>query len=391
MSAPILVATDLVPDAVLVKKLLEDEFAEVHTSTESASAVADFERQRPAVLVLAFNALEKAERYCLRLYRLGGEAYRRPYRTILFCTKDEIRRAYELCRDGLFDDYVLFWPLTHDALRLPMAVHHALRGLAARGADQPSAVQFAAQARRMKDLESVLDLRLAQGGQHLAEAGRVMEQAEQDIGTTLDGFARQLQVAPPAAVEDLAREIDRLGKEDIRQRFRGAAEAVEPLRQWSHDFRQDCEPYLESARALNALAERVRPTLLVVDDDPFQRKLAGGLLGADHHLVFAASGREALNLLRGMRPDLILMDVVMPDMDGLEVTRQIKAVPRLADVPVLMVTGKSEKNVVVDGIRVGATDFVVKPLVREVLLAKVARALQGGAGQAARTAGPPGP
>lgn len=386
----LLIASDSANDATLVEQLLSDEFGKVFTSINPDKAAKDFDRQRPDVLVLAFNVLEKSERHYLGLYRLSEDIHRQPHRTIILCNKDEVRRAYAFCRDGLFDDYVLFWPVTQDAPRLLMAVHHALRELAAIKAGGPSLADFAAQARRLVELETLLDRQMAQGGQHIEETSRAMEQAEQEIGATLDGFSQRLiQGALPNAVAvknagELEKEISRLKREEIQQRFRTAAKSVQPLKQWAHEFKREYAPHLESVRALNAMAENIRPTVLVVDDDEFQRKIIGQMLEAENYrLVFAASGIEVLSVLRKMQPDLILMDVMMPDVDGVEATRRLKAVPRFADIPVIMITGNSEKNVVTVALKMGAADFIVKPFVREILIAKVAQAL------GAKTSSPP--
>lgn len=378
----LLIASDNVNDAALVEKLLGDEFGTIVTSTNPDTAVKDFERHQPDVLVLAFNVLEKSERHYLGLYRLSENIHQQLHRTIILCNKDEVRRAYAFCRDGLFDDYVLFWPVTQDTPRLLMAVHHALRELAARKTDAPTPADFAAQARRLMELETLLDQQLAQGGQHIEEAGRAMKQAEQDIGVTLDGFSRRLiqgDIPGGVSVEnagELKKEINRLKREEIQPRFHTAAQSVQPLKQWAHEFKREYAPHMESARALNAMAERIRPTVLVVDDDEFQRKMIGQLLAVENYdLAFAASGIEAMSVLRKMRPDLILMDIMMPDVDGVEATRRLKAVPRFANIPVIMMTGNSEKNVVTVALKMGAVDFIVKPFVREILIAKVAQAL----------------
>ena len=129
---------------------------------------------------------------------------------------------------------------------------------------------------------------------------------------------------------------------------------------------------------LNTLAERVRPTVLVVDDDEFQSKIVAHILEAENYnLLFAVNGFEALGLLRRTRPDLILMDVMMPDMDGVEATRRLKAVPQFTGIPVIMLTGKSEKNVVTESLKAGATGFLVKPIDRDTLITKVKQALNG--------------
>jgi CheY-like chemotaxis protein len=80
-------------------------------------------------------------------------------------------------------------------------------------------------------------------------------------------------------------------------------------------------------------------------------------------------------MLRKIHPDLILMDLSMPDMDGLEVVRRMKGVVRFANIPIIMITGKSEENVVTESMKVGAIDFMVKPFGREALIEKIAKVL----------------
>jgi len=90
----ILIATDNAEDAKVVKQQLSNEYENVFVSTSPDLAVQDFESHRPDVLVLAFNGLEKAERYYLGLYRLSSVVHIHPHRTVILCNKDEIKRVY---------------------------------------------------------------------------------------------------------------------------------------------------------------------------------------------------------------------------------------------------------------------------------------------------------
>lgn len=287
----ILVATEMISDADMIRKLLRDEFENVATSTNPEQAVEDFEKHRPEVLILAFNNLEKAERYYLGLYRLSSLVHALPHRTLILCNKDNLRRVYELCKKEYFDDYILFWPMPHDATRLLMAVHRALRQMAS--AATPGGSEIAAQARRLAD-------------------------------------------------------------------------------------KNELAPQPEPARALQSLAEHFRPVVLVVEDDEFQHKILEQMLAEMNvDLIFATTGTKALATLRKHRPDLILMDVDLPDIDGVETTRRLKSVEQFANIPVVMITGHSEKAVVVESLKAGASDFVVKPFEKDVLLAKVRSFLSG--------------
>lgn len=381
-TTPILVATEALADAQLIKKLLDEEFDNVAISTKSELAVQDFEQHRPAVLVLAFDSLEQAERYYLGLYRLSTIVHSVPHYTLILCNKNDLWRVYELCKKQHFDDYVLFWPVTNDAPRLRMAVHHALRQRQASGSGAVTTSQLAVQARGLGELEKQLNGYAAQGEQRLSAAGVSLAHAEQAIRRTLDIFSQTLSTgASPDVVatkdpSSFQQEIQRLKIEEIGNHFESAAAAVNTMRQWAGALTTDLAPQLESARALQSLAEQIRPMVLVVDDDEFQHTLLKRLLAAANvDLIFAASGLEALATLRRHRPDLILMDIDLPGVDGLETTRRLKAIKHLSGIPVIMITGHSEKAVVVESLKAGASDFVVKPFDRTALLGKIGKFL----------------
>ncbi len=231
--------------------------------------------------------------------------------------------------------------------------------------------EFAAQAQRLGELETFLHTHVTQGSEQLDVANFLMEQAEQKIGAALDTLSNRLAEGKPANSSDIM-EIARFKREEIEPRFRAVSESAQPLKLWMNGFTQQCAPHIETARALNAMAHRVHPTVLVVDDDDFQRTIVGKTLEAkNYRVLFADGGLKALEILHNLRPDLILMDIMMPDIDGIETTRRLKAIPQCASVPVVMMTGKSVGNVVIESLQAGATDFVVKPIDRETLIGKV--------------------
>ncbi|HEY6477241.1 MAG TPA: hybrid sensor histidine kinase/response regulator [Polyangia bacterium] len=121
------------------------------------------------------------------------------------------------------------------------------------------------------------------------------------------------------------------------------------------------------------LAEGPRPaTLLVVDDNLQNREVAEGhLVGAGYAVVQAEGGAEALALLPTLRPDLVLLDVLMPGMDGYETCRRIRALPEHADVPVLFLTALGDLETHKAALESGADDFLTKPINRTELLIRV--------------------
>ena len=110
--------------------------------------------------------------------------------------------------------------------------------------------------------------------------------------------------------------------------------------------------------------------IVVVEDEPdIATVLAYNLRQAGFDPVVAENGAIGLRLVRDLRPSLVLLDLMLPDVGGMEVCRRIKADPATADIPVLMLTARGEESDRVNGLEAGADDYVTKPFsVREVIL-----------------------
>jgi len=113
-------------------------------------------------------------------------------------------------------------------------------------------------------------------------------------------------------------------------------------------------------------------TILAVDDEQIGRELIEALLiGRGYNLVFAKDGTEALEKASQIVPDLILLDVMMPGMDGFEVCRRLRTDPLLAEVPIIMVTALGDRDSRLRGIESGVDDFITKPFDQVELRARV--------------------
>ena len=124
---------------------------------------------------------------------------------------------------------------------------------------------------------------------------------------------------------------------------------------------------------MSEMAVTPRPdTVLVIDDEPDSlRMLTAMLETADLTVLIATSGKAALDVLQHVKPDLILMDAVMPGIDGFETTTLIKRDPALAPIPIIFMTGLTESEHVIEAFEVGGVDYVRKPINWQELLARV--------------------
>ena len=114
-----------------------------------------------------------------------------------------------------------------------------------------------------------------------------------------------------------------------------------------------------------------RPKILVVDDTKTNIEVLEGILSKDYDIFVALNGRKAIELVQKIKPDLVLLDVMMPEMDGYETLRQIKKMPESEDLPVIFLTAKSDSSSEEEGLSLGAVDYITKPFSPKLVLLRV--------------------
>ncbi len=119
------------------------------------------------------------------------------------------------------------------------------------------------------------------------------------------------------------------------------------------------------------------PDILIVDDDLALLSMIETMLSQIGNVTRATDGMEALELLqKGLRPDVIVTDLMMPRVDGIKLCEQVKKNPQTSKIPVIILTAKGTPRNVVEGINVGARHYITKPFKTEELLAKVKKTLR---------------
>jgi type IV pilus assembly protein PilB len=171
--------------------------------------------------------------------------------------------------------------------------------------------------------------------------------------------------------------------------FQGVTSVEELMRVAPPPEREDRQPAMEQVAAeapvemtaeapVEMTAEGLGAQLrvLAVDDDPFIRKMLQKVLTeAQYDVVLATDGEEALEKVYRERPDLIISDVVMPNMDGLSLVKKLKSQLQTSIIPVILLTTKDEVESEVEGLEAGADDYIPKPIVANLLLARINRVL----------------
>ena len=114
------------------------------------------------------------------------------------------------------------------------------------------------------------------------------------------------------------------------------------------------------------------PTILIIDDSPTELHMFQNMLEKSGFATLVAdSGEDGIRQAESARPDCILMDVVMPGMNGFQATRKLTHDPRTADIPVIMITSKDQETDKIWGMRQGAVEYIVKPVGQKELVARI--------------------
>ncbi len=120
------------------------------------------------------------------------------------------------------------------------------------------------------------------------------------------------------------------------------------------------------------MSEENKPIILIVDDIPKNLQVLGNILNKNGYKISAAlNGEQALKIIDKAKPDLILLDIMMPGLTGYDVLKKIKSNDDIKEIPVIFLTAKTEKEDVIQGIELGAVDYITKPFNSIELLARV--------------------
>jgi twitching motility two-component system response regulator PilH len=133
------------------------------------------------------------------------------------------------------------------------------------------------------------------------------------------------------------------------------------------------KPAREFVGAQNKVGAMAIRKILIVDDSPTERHVLNDMLTkAGYEVVASDNGEDAILKAKSLKPDLILMDVVMPGLNGFQATRAISRDPETRAIPIILCTSKSQETDKIWGMRQGARDYIVKPVIRDELLEKIA-------------------
>jgi diguanylate cyclase (GGDEF)-like protein len=156
----------------------------------------------------------------------------------------------------------------------------------------------------------------------------------------------------------------------------GAAQESARLRRLAEDLERALRPAIEAKPLRRRLRQDVRPRLLVVDDEPDAREALLEVLEPEYDVLTAPDGEAAVEVAREEHPDVVLMDLFMPRLDGLQALERLRGDASTSDIPVIFVSGHGDDAMKVKSLDLGAVDYLQKPFSERELRARVERTLR---------------
>lgn len=121
-----------------------------------------------------------------------------------------------------------------------------------------------------------------------------------------------------------------------------------------------------------------RPLICIVDDELINAEMLRLMLATDYDTCVAHSGEEAIDMISSRKPDLVLLDIMLPDLSGYDVCEELRSNPETEKIPIIFVTGLEDKDSESAGLELGAVDYIVKPVVADIAKARIQRVLDTG-------------
>ncbi|WP_296054993.1 response regulator [uncultured Amphritea sp.] len=341
--------------------ILRKEYTRYISSVFEHEAVENIKRLKPDLIMVASSTITMAEDVIADIKR-RIPAEQLPY-TLLLCTIKESSRAYQLYRNGIIDYFVADRPL-YDPYSVVAAVTQAL--------NHTNSVKRISQ--EFGNLNKYFTDTLNSGNDKLHETAKTSEQVTRFIFDELNNLKTQLNAAGrETGILDtryVNQQLTSLQETKLHPTKNHLLKVFEQQSEWLNEFRQG---YTDKVVQMQIQPDdNTTIQVLLVDDDEFYREALETMF-EDTHLKIegVGSGKQALEYLQGEKPDLILLDYQMPGLNGLDLLQLIKKDTLLRDIPVIMLTGFSSREIVGNSIITGAADFIVKPGDRAAMISKI--------------------
>lgn len=374
----ILLVSNEPEDISEVQALIKDIKSELTAISDPSQIVATFDKVEPRILVFVCMEIGRADGYYLDLYRNSQKIQTIMHNSLLVCKAKDAELAYHMCMRKLFDDYVVIRPL-FDPYRLMISIRNLLG--AQKTLDQSN--ELHQRITSIRNSTSAMDKVIQESLTEGASVSAQLNESEESLNSRVQREIHELykQITSPAYVDVvkvinpavLNEKLSQFGQmnlsNEISTAFKKPQAALDLLLKRSS---ADHEAQKQANTDLDVWLNSILTRILVVDDDPtFLKVLSRMLTNEKYEVLSTTSAIEGLRIAARLKPEAILVDYEMPEISGIDFTIRIKASPHLSRIPILMLTGHAQREIVLEGMKAGISGFLIKSSAKEVILQKL--------------------
>lgn len=322
-------------------RLASNPTLDIRHARETKVSIGLYDSFKPKIVLLAFTEPRQAIVEYGKLLLNVDNALNSPHLCILMIEGKYSQQASQYCHFNIIDDYVIFKPL-FDTQRLSTSLYLLLRLYP------------------LDNLENLIRIRCS------------------NLIQTLGGITELIQ---PERIDLFRRDLDSISnpivKDILQPNWAFNTFSQSP---WSTNTTQETSTTALTDEPVTQKQANNDLMILVVEDEVVNQQMMTMVLEKENYqVILAKDGQEAIDILESKIPNLILMDIKMPKINGLEVTKLIKTNPKLQHIPIVMLSAHTEQPVVNECLKCGAVDYLIKPAQRKELLDRVTRFIKSDA------------
>lgn len=362
-----------------VVRLSSSPIMVIHQAMDSEWAIEQFDRTPCHVLILCHNQIADAENFYNSFIMFSDKAMETPHQTLLLCDGKDSALANAICSKQAMDDYVIYRPL-YDVQRVRFSIGLAMDRLESQNYKSIIEERLTNMVGNMGQIK----LDLSEQIDKVTHCQKVMSDSDNSSEDILEkGIFRikeKLDRLHSDGVinindeEKFSEEYNKI-KDECLEESKLLQDDNHEL-DWIEDMKSDFSEVRDSATHILTEEAKIIDDnpfkVLIVEDEVVNQKMMEMMLSREGFSVkVAGDGISAIHITEHWLPDLILMDIKMPKMNGLKVTQKLKSNKRFKDTHIIMLTGHSEQAVVKECLKAGASDFIVKPAQKDELLERI--------------------
>ena len=340
-------------------------------------------KYRPSVIIFALSSVQKSIELYTQIITDKNIDY--PHHSILLCKNRESGVAFRCCIKGLFDNYFVYQPL-YEKFRLKMIIHMGLQ------ISQSNEQYVGFQDEQLESIEEELAQMIDEGKEckrslldSIADCQKSLKNANEEAEkasisavliqkineTHIEPLLAELEINIKTGLDKMINQllINQVGVKELEARVEEMNKVSVP------DQQSILEALSNTASALSNPPKDAQKILVVEDNQLYRDMLVNILVKEEYNVDESADGLNALKKIKNTQYDLVLMDLFMPNLDGINATKQIKSITGGKKLPVIALTGNKNKDLIKTWAEQGLKGYILKPSTKKEILEAVGKIL----------------